>query len=288
MTGLTPAQLTAEVGGRCLVMGVVNVTPDSFSDGGRWFDRESAIKHGLDLVAQGADILDVGGESTRPGAPRVDEAEELDRVVPVVRALAAEGHRVSVDTMRASVAVACLKAGAVMLNDVSGGLADSSMATIAAHARATYIAMHWRGHSEHMDSLNQYPNGVAAAVTDELRDRVDLLLAAGLDRDLIVLDPGLGFSKDADQNWEMLRDLDGLTALGYPLLIGTSRKRFLGALLPGPDGAPVPPVQRDDATAATSAISAFLGAWCVRVHDVPATVAAVRVAQAWQAGRAGA
>ena len=287
MTGLTPAGLTAEVGGRCLVMGVVNVTPDSFSDGGRWFGRDAAVAHGRELAAQGADLLDVGGESTRPGAPRVDEAEELDRVVPVVQALAADGHRVSVDTMRATVAAECLRAGAVIVNDVSGGLADPAMASLAARARATYITMHWRGHSDRMDSLNQYPDGVAAGVAAELRDRVDLLLAAGLDRDLIILDPGLGFSKDAGQNWELLRDLDELAGLGYPLLIGTSRKRFLGALLPGPDGAPVPPTERDQATAATSALAAFLGAWCVRVHDVPGTVAAVRVARAWQSGRAG-
>lgn len=288
MTGHTPATLTAQAGGRCLVMGVVNVTPDSFSDGGRWFDRQAAVKHGRALAAQGADILDVGGESTRPGAPRVDEAEELDRVVPVVRALAADGHRVSVDTMRAAVAAECLQAGAVILNDVSGGLADPAMPALAAQAAATYVTMHWRGHSERMDSLNHYPGGVAAEVAAELQDRVQLLLDAGLDRDLIVLDPGLGFSKDADQNWEVLRDLDTIAALGLPLLIGTSRKRFLGALLPGPDGAPVPPTQRDDATAATSAIAAFLGAWCVRVHDVPATRAAIQVAQAWQVGHAGA
>lgn len=288
MTGhLTPRRLTEQAGGRCLVMGVVNVTPDSFSDGGRWSGRDGAIRRGLDLIAQGADILDVGGESTRPGAPRVEQAEELDRVVPVVRALAGDGHRVSVDTMRAEVARPCLEAGAVMLNDVSGGLADPALPALAARAGAMYVAMHWRGHSDTMDDLNDYPRGVTAGVVEELAARVRALTAAGLDRDLIVLDPGLGFSKDADQNWQVLAGTAQVVALGHPLLIGASRKRFLGALTPGPDGQPAPPVGRDEATAAVSAIAAHLGAWCVRVHEVRATVAAVKVAHAWSRGSAG-
>jgi dihydropteroate synthase len=265
-----------------LVMGVVNVTPDSFSDGGRWFDADAAIAHGLELVADGADIVDVGGESTRPGAARVEPDEELRRVVPVIRELAARGIRVSVDTMRAATAAAAVVAGAEIINDVSAGLADAAMARIAAESGARYVAMHWRGHSDRMDELAEYRD-VAVEVRDELARRVDALVAAGVAHDRIILDPGLGFAKRGEQNWELLGRLDVLAALGMPLLVGASRKRFLGALLP--DGAPVE--DRDLPTAVISALSAQAGAWGVRVHDVRSTRIALDVARAWQSGRRG-
>ena len=265
-----------------LVMGVVNVTPDSFSDGGRWFDADAAIAHGLELVADGADIVDVGGESTRPGAARVEPDEELRRVVPVIRELAARGIRVSVDTMRAATAAAAVEAGAEIINDVSAGLADAAMARIAAESGARYVAMHWRGHSDRMDELAEYRD-VAVEVRDELARRVDALVAAGVAHDRIILDPGLGFAKRGEQNWELLARLDVLAALGMPLLVGASRKRFLGALLP--DGAPVE--DRDLPTAVISALSAQAGAWGVRVHDVRSTRIALDVARAWQSGRRG-
>lgn len=282
----TPATLAAKVGGRCLVMGVVNVTPDSFSDGGQHFDPDDAIAHGLRMAREGADLLDVGGESTRPGAARVDPKEELRRVVPVVKGLVAEGLLVSIDTMRAEVACAALAQGAVIVNDVSGGLADPVLPVLTAQAGATYVAMHWRGHSDTMDALARYdvPGGAPAAVVEELRQRVDALIGLGLEVDQIVLDPGLGFAKNAGHNWQVLAGLKDLVALGYPVLVGASRKRFLGQLLADPDGTPASPEARDDATAATSALSAAAGAWGVRVHDVPGSVAAVKVAQAWVDG----
>ena len=204
--------------GRPRLMGVVNVTPDSFSDGGRWLEPEAAIAHGRDLLADGADILDIGGESTRPGATRPLVEEELDRVVPVITALAAEGAVVSVDTMRAEVAEAALAAGATIVNDVSGGLADPRMLDVVAAAGAAYVAMHWRAHADHMRDFAVYdgPGGVVAAVRDELSARVEAMLAAGIAADRIVLDPGLGFAKRAEHNWELLRDLDPLLALGPP------------------------------------------------------------------------
>ncbi len=281
----TPRALSASVSGRCLVMGVVNVTPDSFSDGGLWLNADNAIAHGLELAGQGADLLDVGGESTRPGAVRVDEEEEIRRVVPVVRGLVAAGQLVSVDTMRCAVAQAALDAGAVIVNDVSGGLADPELPRLAAKAGAAYVAMHWRGHSDTMDSLARYdgPGGAPAAVVTELSQRVAELLAVGMDPELLVLDPGLGFAKNSDHNWAVLAGLDALVGLGYPVLVGASRKRFLGALLADADGNPAPPTARDEATAATSALAAAAGAWCVRVHSVPASRAAVEVAAAWRA-----
>jgi dihydropteroate synthase len=267
--------------GRCLVMGVVNVTPDSFSDGGRWLRPEAAIDHGRRLLAEGADLLDVGGESTRPGAARVPVEEEARRVLPVIRALAAEGAVVSVDTTRAEVARAALDVGAAIVNDVSAGQADPEMATLVARTGAAYVAMHWRGPSATMDGLAEYDD-VVREVCAELRARVEALTAAGVDPRRLILDPGLGFAKTAEHNWRLLAALADLVALGRPVLVGASRKRFLGALL-GPDGAPVPPAGRDDATAATTALAAAAGAWCVRVHAVRASADAVRVAAAVRA-----
>ncbi|MEV4835509.1 dihydropteroate synthase [Nonomuraea sp. NPDC049486] len=270
---------------RCLVMGVVNVTPDSFSDGGLWFDEAAAIRHGFELVAQGADIVDVGGESTRPGASRVSLDEELARVVPVIGALAAEGVQVSVDTMRAEVAKAAVEAGAVLVNDVSGGLADPQMPRVVAAAGVPYVVMHWRGHSEDMQSRAVYED-VVTEVCEELAKRVELVLAEGVSREQIVLDPGLGFAKNATHNWALLAAIPRLTELGYPLLIGASRKRFLGRLLADADGTPRPFDRNDDATLAVTALAARDGAWCVRVHTVGPNADAVRVAAAWK--RAGA
>ncbi|WP_456238096.1 dihydropteroate synthase [Nonomuraea cypriaca] len=270
---------------RCLVMGVVNVTPDSFSDGGQWFDVETAVRHGLDLVREGADMVDVGGESTRPGATRVSLEEELARVVPVIRALAAEGVTVSVDTMRAEVARAAVEAGARLVNDVSGGLADPEMPRVVAATGVTYVVMHWRGHSHDMYSRAVYAD-VVTEVREELSKRVDLVLAEGVSHEQIVLDPGLGFAKHAKHSWAVLAGLPRLTEMGYPLLVGASRKGFLGRLLAGPDGTPRPFSRSDDATVAVTALAAHAGAWCVRVHQVGPNADAVRVAAAWK--RAGA
>jgi dihydropteroate synthase len=264
---------------RCAVMGVVNVTPDSFSDGGRWFDTTAAVKHGLEMVDQGADLVDVGGESTRPGATRVDEAEELRRVIPVVRGLASEGVVVSVDTMRASVAEQALAAGAALVNDVSGGLADPAMIPVVADAGAPFVVMHWRGFLEGGNVRGVYDD-VVTEVVDELHARVEAVLAGGIAPDRIVVDPGLGFSKDAEHDLALLAHLDRLRALGHPLLVAASRKRFLGRVLAGPEGAPPPARERDAATAAVSALAAHAGAWAVRVHEVRATADAVRVARA--------
>ena len=259
-------------------MGVVNVTPDSFSDGGRWFEPGAAIEHGLELLEQGADLLDIGGESTRPGAGRPSEHEELDRVIPVVSALAAQGAVISIDTMRARVASDALDAGAVLVNDVSGGLADPAMARTVAHAEVPFVAMHWRAHSAQMDREAQYDD-VVTEVVAELLQRVEVLEQAGVAREAIILDPGFGFSKNADHNWQLLTRLSEVTALPYPVLVGTSRKRFLGRLDPRarPDSEPTPPTSRDYATAATSLLAAQAGAWAVRVHDVPSTRDALAV-----------
>jgi len=262
-----------------VVMGVVNVPPDSFSDGGQWFEPGAAIDHGRELLAQGADILDVGGESTRPGARRPAVEEELRRVLPVVSALAAEGAVVSVDTMRASVAAAALEAGAGMVNDVSGGLADPQMAGVVADAGVPYVAMHWRGHSSDMQARAVYDD-VAGEVCAELLGRAQALSAAGVAAERLVLDPGFGFAKLAEHNWALLAHLESVLALGYPVLVGTSRKAFLGRLGVPVGGEPRPPLDRDVATAATSALAAQQGAWGVRVHHIPSTLDAMRVAQA--------
>lgn len=261
---------------RCLVMGVVNVTPDSFSDGGDWFEPERAIKHGLELAADGADIVDVGGESTRPGAQRVSLAEELRRVIPVIEALSGQGVPVSVDTMRAEVAEAAVQAGALLINDVSGGLADPDMPQVVAHARIPYVVMHWRGHSHDMQSRAVYAD-VVREVRDELDQRIEAIVARGVDPSLLVVDPGLGFAKLPEHNWTLLKHLH---EYALPVLVGASRKRFLGRLLTGPDGSPRPFDQCDDATVAVTALAAASGAWCVRVHKVRPNADAVRVAAA--------
>ncbi|WP_227463348.1 dihydropteroate synthase [Nocardioides lijunqiniae] len=256
-----------------VLMGVVNVTPDSFSDGGRWLRPDAAVAHGLGLLADGADVLDIGGESTRPGATRPLVAEELDRVVPVIAALAAEGATVSVDTMRAEVAEAAVAAGATMVNDVSGGLADPRILRVVAEAGVTYVAMHWRAHADQMGDLAVYdgPGGVVAAVRDELAARVDAVLAAGVAPERLVLDPGLGFAKLAEHNWSLLRDLGRLHELGLPILVGASRKAFLGRLLAGADGTPRPVDQREHAHVTVVLHCARQGVWGVRVHDVRAS-----------------
>ena len=271
--------------GRCLVIGVLNVTPDSFSDGGAWFDRDAAIRRGLELAGQGADLVDVGGESTRPGAQRVPAGEELRRVLPVIGALAAAGVRVSVDTMRAQVAEAALSAGACLVNDVSGGLADPQMPRLVAQAGVAYVVMHWRGHSHDMMQRAVYRD-VVGEVRAELRRRVDAIVAEGVDPSHIILDPGLGFAKDQDHNWALLTRLSEIAALGggsrFPVMIGASRKSFLGRLLAAPDGTLRSFSGRDAATVAVTALAAAAGAWAVRVHDVPGNVDAARVATAWR------
>ncbi|MGH3887274.1 MAG: dihydropteroate synthase [Pseudonocardiaceae bacterium] len=269
--------------GRCVVMGVLNVTPDSFSDGGRYLDRDDAVAHGLALRARGADLVDVGGESTRPGAHRVEAGTEIARVVPVLRELVAHGVPCSVDTTRAVVAEAALEAGAIMVNDVSGGLADPAMAPAMARCRVPWVLMHWRGHSDRMDELASYSD-VVAEVRAELVARVDAAVLAGVDPGALVLDPGLGFAKTAAHNWALLGNLDVLTDLGFPVLVGPSRKRFLGILLAGADGVARRADDRDAATAAVSALAAAAGVWGVRVHDAAASRDAIAVAAAWQLG----
>ena len=276
---------------RTLLMGVLNVTPDSFSDGGRWADPETAVAHARELIAQGADIIDVGGESTRPGAQRVDVDTEISRVLPVVRALLADGAGgddgtdsagsaiISVDTIHAATAEAAIDAGAHIINDVSGGLADPAMHGLIARTGVVYVCQHWRGDPETMDRLTDYPGGVVAGVEAELRERLAELDVAGVDRAQVVLDPGLGFAKTHTQSWELLAATSRLIAdLGQPLLVGSSRKRFLAEAAE----AEATPVQRDAVTAATTALAAAAGAWAVRVHEVPANRAAVRTASLWK------
>lgn len=279
---------------RTLLMGVLNVTPDSFSDGGRWADPDAAVAHARELIAQGADIIDIGGESTRPGAQRVDVDTEISRVLPVVRALLADGAGgadgtdqtgtagsavISVDTIHAATAEAAIDAGAHIINDVSGGLADPAMHGLIARTGVVYVCQHWRGDPETMDRLTDYPGGVVAGVEAELRERLSELDAAGVDRSQVVLDPGLGFAKTHAQSWELLAATSRLIAdLGQPILVGSSRKRFLAQAAE----AEATPVQRDAATAATTALAAAAGAWAVRVHEVPANRAAVRTASLWK------
>ena len=275
--------------GRCAVMGIVNVTEDSFSDGGRHLAPEAAIAHARRLIEDGADLLDVGGESTRPGAVRVDRQNEAARVIPLVRSLAGDGVMVSVDTMRASTASEALDNGASLINDVSGGLADPEMLTVVAERRCPVILMHWVSPDDYSAGAGgrvDYGGDVVASVRDHLARRVDAAVTVGVDPSAIVLDPGLGFAKNAQDNWALLHGLDALTELGFPVLVAASRKRFLGSLLPNRDGEPRPVAGRDVATAAVTALAAAAGAWAVRVHDVAPSADTVRVAAAWAAGRA--
>ena len=269
---------------RCIVMGVLNVTPDSFSDGGCFADPADAIAHGLEMHAAGADYVDIGGESTRPGADRVDADEECRRVLPVIRELSEAGVRTSVDTTRAEVAEAAIAAGAALVNDVSGGLADKNMAELVAETGIPWVLMHWRGHSREMYAAARYGD-VVTEVCAELTARVEDVVAAGVAPEQLVLDPGLGFAKRAEHNWALLAGLDRLVALGLPVLVGASRKTFLGRLLPDADGNPRAAEQRDAATLATTVLAAEAGVWGVRVHDAAASVDAVRTVSAVQSAR---
>ena len=260
---------------RLVVIGVLNVTPDSFSDGGRFTSLDEAVAHGCRLADDGADLVDVGGESTRPGADRVDAAEEERRVIPVIEALVANGIRVSIDTYRAVVAERALAAGASVVNDVSGGLGDPDMAAVVRAAGCPWILMHWRGHSRRMQDLAHYVD-VVDDVRRELAERVDAANQAGISSDRIVIDPGLGFAKTAEHNWALLAHLDVLVGFGLPVLIGASRKSFLGRVLADPAGTPRPVDEREAATVALTAYAATQGAWGVRVHDVRANVDAAR------------
>lgn len=272
--------------GGAVIMGALNVTPDSFSDGGRWADVDAAIQHGITMHRQGADLVDVGGESTRPGADRVDPTAEAARVLPVITALAAAGVPVSVDTTRATVAAAALAAGARVVNDVSGGLADPAMAEVVADAGCPWVLMHWRGHSRDMQQLATYDD-VVADVRTELVQRADAALAAGVDPRRLVIDPGLGFAKTAEHNWSLLARLDELLAVGLPVLVGASRKNFLGRLLAALDGTARPVHEREDATTAVTTYSILAGAWGVRVHEVGPALDAATVAARIVAAAAG-
>jgi dihydropteroate synthase len=252
------------------------VTPDSFSDGGRFRGPEEAVAHGLAMLAEGADLLDIGGESTRPGATRPLVGEELARVIPVITALSSQGALVSVDTMRAEVAEAALAAGATVVNDVSGGLADPAILRVVAEHDAAYVAMHWRGHADTMQQRASYAD-VVGEVCAELRRRVDDAVAAGVATDRIAVDPGLGFAKTAEHNWELLRRLPDLDVLGLPVLLGSSRKSFLGALLADEQGRPRPVLDREDANVALTTLAGLLGVGAVRVHEARASVDALKV-----------
>lgn len=265
-----------------MVMGIVNVTSDSFSDGGRYLDPDRAVEHGVRLYESGADIIDVGGESTRPGAVRVDPETEVERVVPVITGLVAAGVPTSVDTMRAAVADAAIAAGVSVINDVSGGRADPAMAGVVAAADIPWILMHWRAAADyrHTGPADHYDD-VVAEVRAELGVQVRYAVAAGVDPARIILDPGLGFAKNAEHNWALLGALDRFVADGFPVLIGASRKRFLGTLL-ADDSGPRPPAGRETATATISALAARHGAWGVRVHDVRGSQDAIAVTDAWR------
>ncbi|WP_267127879.1 dihydropteroate synthase [Demequina iriomotensis] len=264
-------------------MGILNVTPDSFSDGGLYAEVDAAIARGLQLAHDGADLVDVGGESTRPGAARVTPDVERDRVVPVIRALTAAGVATSIDTMNASTARAAVEAGASVVNDVSGGLTDDAMAATVADLAVDFVAMHWRAHSPAMDALDAYED-VVAEVGAELDARVDALVAAGVAEQRIVLDPGLGFAKVTDSNWPLLANLDAW-ARGRRVLVGASRKRFLGAAIARDGVDAADPTAREHATTAVTALAAAAGAWGVRVHDARAAVDALHVVSAWENAR---
>lgn len=265
---------------RTLVMGIINVTTDSFSDGGRHIDLDNALRRAHTMVAEGADIIDIGGESTRPGAERIDEQIERDRVIPLLREIVELGAIVSVDTMRASIAEEAISAGALIINDVSGGLADPVMGEVIAAARVPFVAMHWRGHSDRMQSVAHYKH-VAHEVRDELAARIDGLLIQGVEFEQIIVDPGIGFAKTPSHNWELLHNFKALKDLDRPILIGASRKRFIGELL-SVEGVERSLDERDDATIALTALAAQAGAWCVRVHEVRGNRDAVEVVSGWQ------
>ena len=257
---------------RTVVMGILNITPDSFADGGKYLSKDDAVLGGRRLVVEGADIIDVGGESTRPGAERVSETEELKRVIPVIKELVKDGAVVSVDTMRAEVAKEAIAVGATYINDVSGGLADEKMATvIASNPKVQYIVMHWRGHSKNMQEQAIYKD-VVKEVKEELDERVSSLLKAGVSNEQIILDPGIGFAKKSGHNWQILQNIDRIQLLGYPLLIGVSRKRFLGELINAKD-----PNDREAATIALTTELARLKVWGVRTHAVKAHQDAISV-----------
>jgi dihydropteroate synthase len=260
---------------RTLVMGVLNVTPDSFSDGGRFNDANIATNHALQMINDGADIIDIGGESTRPGSERITLQEELDRVLPVISALVDTGVAISIDTMRPEVARSAIAAGACMINDVSGGKSDPEMLDYVASLNSPYILMHWRGPSNIMNTLTDYQD-VVADVTAEISQQVDVAVAAGIARERIVVDPGIGFAKTVDQNWPILKHLDVLEGLGLPILMGASRKKFLGELL-AKDGVLRDSDERESATAAISTLMAVRGLWSVRVHDVKSSSDAIAV-----------
>ena len=257
-------------------MGVLNVTPDSFSDGGRWASTDAAIAHGVELAEQGADIVDVGGESTRPGAERVPVPAELGRVLPVVRELAGRGIRVSIDTMNSETATAAVDAGAQIVNDVSGGLADPAMGPFVAERGVDYVVMHWRGHSRSMNDLATYTDA-AREIREELFRRVDALEEQGVAAQRIIVDPGLGFAKNSEHNWDVLRHLREFESAGLPVLLGASRKRFLADLMW--EGAT--PQDRDLPSAVIAALAARDGVWGVRVHDVVSTRIALDVVRSW-------
>ena len=280
---IPPGVLGTPAAGRTLVMGVINVTPDSFSDGGVYADPGEATGAGVAMISAGADLIDIGGESTRPGAARITAEEELRRILPVVSELAAAGAAVSVDTSRAAVAAAALDAGACLVNDVTGG-GDPDMYALVAERGVPYVLMHGRGPSLDMQARAHYTD-VVAEVAADLEQRLAAALAAGIAGDALILDPGIGFAKNADHNWALLASLDQLHTLGKPLLVGTSRKSFLGSLLPDAAGRPRPVDRRDAATVATTALAAEHGAWAVRVHAVRASADAVRVAAAWRSVR---
>ena len=278
---------------RTLVMGVLNITEDSFSDGGLWLAPEAAKAHGEAMMKAGADIIDIGAESTRPGAKRVSEADEKARVLGAVDALIPEGAVLSIDTTRASVALAALEHGAQIINDVSGGQLDRELPHVVAdHSDCLYIVQHWRGWLAGSKGANPdqdtsvYEHGVLTDVHDELMRQVDGVLAAGVKPERIIIDPGLGFSKPGiEHNLPLLTGLETFRATGYPVLIGQSRKRFISAMLTeaGATGADGPIMaQRDDVTAALSALSAEHGAWAVRVHDVAKSRAAVIAGNTWR------
>lgn len=277
----TVGELT--VPGRALVMGILNVTADSFSDGGRWLDTDRALEHARELVAQGADIIDVGAESTRPGATRVPAELEAERVRPVIEVLHAEGIRTSVDTMRASTAAVAAEAGVDLINDVSAGLADADMYRVMAETGLPVCLMHWRtdvfGNAA---GASDHGGDVAGDVTDLLARCIDDAVAAGVQRSQIVIDPGLGFAKTPEENWRLLASLPEFVAGEFPVLVGASRKRFLTGIRAG-RGLDHSPIDADPATAAVTAIAAQMGAWCVRVHEVAASRDAVDVAAAWNA-----